>query len=65
MTVEQTVVTKSAIAWLGVALAVLAVWPLARALDAIAVRDYLGGALLLGLTWVLARTGVELAGLPR
>ena len=40
-----------------------ALWPLTRALDAIALRDYLGGSLLLGLTWVLARTGVELAGI--
>lgn len=52
------------VAWLGVALALLAIWPLARALDAIALRDYLGGVLMLGLTWVLARTGVELASLP-
>ena len=54
---------KQAIPWLGVVLALLALWPLTRALDAIALRDYLGGSLLLGLTWVLARTGVELAGI--
>lgn len=54
---------KQVIPWLGVVLALLALWPLARALEAVALRDYLGGALLLGLTWVLARTGVELAGL--
>ncbi len=56
---------KQLIPWLGVALALLALWPLARALDALALRDYLGGGLLLGLTWVLARTGVELAALGR
>ena len=43
---------KQLIPWLGIALALLAIWPLARALDAIALRDYLGGGLLLGLTWV-------------
>ena len=52
---------KQLIAWFGLALVLLALWPLARALDAVAQRDYLGGGLLLGLTWVLARTGVELA----
>ena len=52
-----------AIRWLGVALAVLAVWPMARALDALTARDYLGGILLLALTYVPARTGVELASL--
>lgn len=52
-------------AWLGVVLALAALWPLSRALDAIALHDYLGGVLLLGLTWVLARTGVELAEIGR
>ncbi len=50
---------------LGIVLALTALWPLARALDAIALRDYLGGVLLLGLTWVLARTGVELTAIGR
>ena len=54
---------KHWLAWLGVAIALLSLWPMTRALDAIALRDYLGGGLLLGLTWVLARTGVELAAL--
>jgi hypothetical protein len=58
-------ISQKLVAWLGVLLALLALWPLARALDAIALRDYLGGGLLLGLTWVLARTGVELAGLGK
>lgn len=53
---------KTTLTWLGVSLALLALWPLMRALDAIGARDYLGGLLLLGLTWVLARTGVELTG---
>jgi len=46
---------------LGIALALTAAWPLTYALDAVGSKDYLGGALLLGLTWVVARTGVELA----
>lgn len=46
--------------WLGVLLALLAVWPMAYALDAVGGKDYLGGILLLGLTWLIARTGVEL-----
>ena len=53
---------KNAVSWLGAALVLLALWPLTQALDALTVHDYLGGALLLGLTWVLARSGVELAG---
>lgn len=52
-----------AIQWLGVALAALAVWPMARALDALTAHDYLGGILLLALTYLPARTGVELASL--
>jgi hypothetical protein len=43
---------------LGVALA------LHYALRAVETRDYLAGLLLVGLTWVVARTGVELAALP-
>ena len=62
---NQPSLSRQFVAWLGVALALLALWPLAHALDAIAVRDYLGGWLLLGLTWVLARTGVELVGLGK
>ena len=62
---QQPSLKQHIVTWLGVVLALLALWPLARALDAIAVRDYLGGGLLLGLTWVLARTGVELAGLGK
>jgi hypothetical protein len=46
--------------WLGILLALLAIWPMAYALDAIGAKDYLGGALLLAITYVLARTGVEL-----
>ncbi len=56
---------KKSLTWLGVAIALLSLWPMARALDAVALRDYLGGLLLLGLTWVLARTGVELTILGR
>ncbi len=51
--------------WLGIALALLAVWPMARALDAVGAKDYLGGVLLLGITYVLARTGVELVAAVR
>lgn len=51
--------------WLGIALALLAVWPMARALDAVGAKDYLGGALLLGITYVLARSGVELVAAVR
>jgi len=50
-----------AIRWLGVALALASVWPMARALDALSVHDYLAGIILLALTYVAARTGVELA----
>lgn len=56
---------KKWLTWLGVAIALLSLWPMSRALDAIALRDYLGGLLLLGLTWALARTGVELTALGR
>ena len=49
--------------WLGVAVALASAWPMAHALDAVGSRDYLGAVLLLGLTWILARTGVELAAL--
>lgn len=52
---------KLALFWLGLVLGLVAIWPLSAALDAVAARDYLGGALLLGLTWVVARSGVELA----
>lgn len=51
--------------WLGILLALLAIWPMACALDAIGTKDYLGGALLLGITYVLARTGVELTASHR
>lgn len=47
--------------WTGIALAIAATWPMAEALQAIARKDYLAGALLLGLTWVVARTGLDLA----
>ena len=49
--------------WLGVAVALAAAWPMAHALDAVGSRDYLGAVLLFGLTWIVARTGVELAAL--
>lgn len=48
---------------LGVGLALLSLWPLHHALRAVEARDYLAGLLLVGLTWVVARTGVELAAL--
>ena len=44
----------------GVALALTSLWPLALALDAIGAHDYLAGTLLGGLTWVAARSGVDL-----
>jgi hypothetical protein len=44
------------------AIALGASWPMWAALEAVGSRDYLGGLLLLGLTYVVARTGVELAG---
>jgi hypothetical protein len=49
---------------LGVALASASLWPLHYALRAVETRDYLAGLLLIGLTWVVARTGVEVAALP-
>ena len=56
-------VEAHAIRWLGVVLAALALWPMARALDALSIRDYLGGILLLALAYLPARTGVELVTL--
>ncbi|MSP90611.1 MAG: hypothetical protein EXR79_02215 [Myxococcales bacterium] len=54
----------SASAWgvrfVGLGLALASLWPLALALDAIAIHDYLAGTLLGGLTWVAARSGVDL-----
>jgi len=51
--------------WLGVLLTLLAVWPMAHALQALADKDYLAGSLLLALTYVIARSGVELAQAER
>jgi hypothetical protein len=53
---------STGIRWLGVAIVLGASWPMWEALEAVGSRDYLGGLLLLGLTYVVARTGVELAG---
>ncbi len=51
--------------WIGGLLAIVSCWPLYYALDALQHQDYLGGALLLGLTWVAARTGTDLAMLDQ
>lgn len=45
----------------GGVLALCALAPMAAALDALEAHDYLSGALLIGLTWVVARTGLDLA----
>ena len=58
----MTVIQRT-LPWLGILLTLGALWPLWHALDAIGGRDYLGGLLLGGLTWVIARSGVELASL--
>ncbi|MSQ83627.1 MAG: hypothetical protein EXR77_12190 [Myxococcales bacterium] len=50
--------------WLGGALALFATWPMVEAMQAVAHKDYLAGALLIGLTWVVARTGLDLATAP-
>lgn len=55
----------SRLRWLGVALALLSTWPLWHALAAVGEQDYVGALVLSGLTWLLARTGVELSGLDR
>lgn len=49
--------------WTGILLMAAAFWPLSHALDAVGARDYLGAILLAGLTWAIARAGVELASL--
>jgi hypothetical protein len=48
--------------WLGVTMAALSVLPMWHALAAVSRQDYVAGLLLAGLTWLLARTGVELVG---
>lgn len=50
--------------WLGAGLAVSATWPMAVALEAVERRDWLASLLLLALTWLVARTGLDLASLP-
>ena len=35
-----------------------------EAMQAVAQKDYLAAALLIGLTWVVARTGLDLATAP-
>lgn len=47
--------------WIGVALAIGATAPAIAAMRAIEGRDYLATLLLVGLTWVIARTGIDLA----
>lgn len=47
----------------GVTCALLSCLPAWHGLAAIAESDYLGASLALGLTWVLARTGIELVAL--
>ena len=44
----------------GVVLTAVSLWPMSAALDAVARHDGVGGLLLLGVTWVVARSGVEL-----
>lgn len=46
---------------LGVALTGASLWPMSQLLAAVAQRDWLGALLLLAVTWLLARSGVELA----
>jgi hypothetical protein len=43
-------------------MAALSVLPMWHALAAVSRQDYVAGLLLAGLTWLLARTGVELVG---
>lgn len=45
----------------GIALTAASLWPLWLALDAVAKRDWLGALLLLAASWLVARSGVELA----
>lgn len=47
--------------WIGGVLALASCWPLYEALAALQQQDYLAGALLVALTWVVARTGSDLA----
>lgn len=57
--------TAMRLRWLGVGLALLSTWPLWHALAAVGEQDYVGALVLSGLSWLLARTGVELSGLDR
>lgn len=50
--------------WAGAALALAATWPMWEAMAAVARKDYLAGVLLVCLTWVVARSGLDLATLP-
>lgn len=49
----------------GVGLAVTSTWPVWHALGAVGEQEYVAALLLGGLGWLLARTGVELAGLDK
>ena len=46
-------------------MALASTWPLWQAMAAVADQDYVAALLLAALTWLLARTGVELAGIDR
>ena len=47
----------------GVICALLSCLPAWHGLQAIAESDYFGATLALGLTWILARTGIELVAM--
>jgi len=48
-----------------VGLAVVSTWPVWHALGAVGEQEYVAALLLGGLGWLVARTGVELAGLDK
>ncbi|MBM4342364.1 MAG: hypothetical protein FJ100_03185 [Deltaproteobacteria bacterium] len=47
--------------WAGAVLALASGWPMWEAMTAVARKDYLAGLLLVCLTWVIARSGLDLA----
>lgn len=54
-------ITPAVQRWLGTGLALAATWPMWSAMQSVENKDYLAAVLLTALTWVVARTGLDLA----